>query len=62
MADYRRPELDLSTRTTLALEMLKTIPERRWGRATQLAHTYGVSRNWWSTKPFSDGLSQRFLC
>jgi hypothetical protein len=44
MAHYRLPELDLSTRITLALEMLQPIPERKWGRATELAQIYGVSR------------------
>lgn len=45
MTAYRLPKLDLSTRTTLTLEVLKPIPERRWGRVTELAHTYGVSRS-----------------
>jgi hypothetical protein len=44
MADYRLSELDLSTRIKIALEMLKPIPERRWGRATELAEIYDVSR------------------
>jgi len=44
MAHYRLSELDLSTRMTLALEMLPPIPEREWGRVTELAHTYDVSR------------------
>jgi hypothetical protein len=46
MANYRLPELDLSTRTALMLEVLKPIPERRWGRVTELARIYGVSRGW----------------
>jgi hypothetical protein len=44
MAHYRLPELDLSTRIAFALEMLQPIPERKWGRVTELAHTYDVSR------------------
>ena len=44
MAHYRLSELDLSTRMTLALEMLQSPPERKWGRVTELACTYGVSR------------------
>lgn len=44
MAHYRLPELDLSTRTMLALEMLRPIPQREWGRATELAQSYAVSR------------------
>jgi len=44
MAHYRLSELDLSTRVTLALEMLQPIPEREWGRVTELAQIYGVSR------------------
>lgn len=44
MGHYRLPELDLSTRISLALEMLQPIPDREWGRATELAHLYGVSR------------------
>jgi hypothetical protein len=37
-------KLDLSTRIMLAREMLRPIPERQWGRATELAQTYDVSR------------------
>ena len=44
MAHYRLPELDLSTRITFALEMLQPIPPRKWGRVTELAQTWGVSR------------------
>jgi len=44
MAHYRLQELDLSTRVSVALEMLQPIPEREWGRVTELAQTYGVSR------------------
>ena len=44
MAHYRVKELDLSTRITLALEMLHPVAERGWGRVTELAQTYGVSR------------------
>ena len=44
MAHYRLTELDLSNRIELALEMLKPIPERPWGLATELARRYGISR------------------
>lgn len=44
MAHYRLSELDLSTRVSLAREMLQPIPEREWGRVTELAQDYGVSR------------------
>jgi hypothetical protein len=37
MAYYRLSALDLSTRIMLAREMLQPIPERKWGRATELA-------------------------
>jgi hypothetical protein len=44
MAHYRLAELDLSTRITFALEMLQPILQREWGRVTELARTYDVSR------------------
>ncbi|MEA3308741.1 MAG: hypothetical protein U9Q70_04410 [Chloroflexota bacterium] len=44
MSNYRLPEIDLSIRKQLTLEMLKPIPERAWGRATELSEQYGVSR------------------
>jgi hypothetical protein len=44
MADYRLPELDLSTRIMIVSVMLRPIPKRKWGRATELAQTYDVSR------------------
>ncbi len=44
MTDYRIPELDLSTRISLGLELLRPIPEREWGRATELAEQYNISR------------------
>jgi len=44
MARYRIPALDLSTRLSLALEMLKPLPERGWGRVTELAEQYHLSR------------------
>lgn len=46
MAQYRLPALDLSTRLSLAVEMLTPPPQRPWGRVTHLAQTYGVSRTW----------------
>jgi len=42
MTHYQLTHLDLSTRMELGLQMLN--PQRVWGEATQLAHTYGVSR------------------
>lgn len=44
MSHYRIPELDLSTRLELGLEMLQPIPEREWGRATHLADKHNISR------------------
>ena len=44
MPNYRLPELSLSTRIELALEMIKPIPEREWGWATKMAEKPGVSR------------------
>jgi len=44
MPQYNRPEIDLSTRIALGIEMLTSIPERPWGRVTALAAAYGVSR------------------
>ncbi len=44
MAKYRVPELDLSTRIEIGLEMLQSTEQREWGRVTELAQTHGVSR------------------
>lgn len=44
MAQYRVPTLDLSTRIQIAAEMLQPAQERGWGRATELARKYGISR------------------
>lgn len=44
MTEYRIPELDLSTRITVALEMLKPIPERPWGWVAEFARTHDISR------------------
>jgi hypothetical protein len=44
MAHYRLSGLDLSTRMMLAFEMLQPIPDRKWGRVTELARTYAISR------------------
>ena len=44
MAEYRVPELDLSTRINIGLEMLQSTEQREWGRVTELAQTHGVSR------------------
>lgn len=46
MANYHLSKLDLSTRLTLTLEVLKPIPERPWGRVTELARTHRISRSW----------------
>lgn len=44
MPHYRITELDLSTRIEIGLEMLQEIPEREWGRATELAQKHSISR------------------
>jgi hypothetical protein len=44
MAKYRLPELDLSTRMEMALEMLQSHPKREWGRVTELAEQHNISR------------------
>lgn len=46
MIYYRSHPLDLSTRLTLAVEMLLPVPERPWGHVTYLSSQYGVSRTW----------------
>ena len=46
MTNYRLTPLCLSTRLTLVSEMLIPFPQRPWGRVTQLANEYGVSRAW----------------
>jgi hypothetical protein len=42
MANYRLSHIDLSTRIALVMQMLD--PERKWGKASELARQYGVSR------------------
>ena len=42
MSYYRLPHIDLSTRISLALEMLNA--SRHWGLATHMANAYQVSR------------------
>lgn len=44
MATYRVPEFTAAQRMTVALEMLVPRPERKWGRASELAHQCGISR------------------
>ncbi len=44
MTHFYIPELDLSTRIALGLKMLRPIPEREWGRATELVEQYNISR------------------
>lgn len=46
MEKYRVRELDLSTRMEIVKEMLQPIPERRWGRVTELAREHDISRAW----------------
>jgi len=46
MLEYRRTDLDLSTRIALGLEMLHPVQERGWGRASELAREHGISRSW----------------
>ena len=45
MQQYRRKDLDLSTRISLGVEMLLPAEERGWGRASELADEYGISRS-----------------
>lgn len=44
MAEYRVPEFTLEQRTTAAVQMLVSFPERPWGLVSNLAERYGVSR------------------
>ena len=44
MIQYRVPELDLSTRLAIACEMMREAKERGWGRVSELARSYNVSR------------------
>jgi len=44
MAAYRVPEFTLEQRTDVAVQMLVSLPERRWGLVSELARWYGVSR------------------
>jgi hypothetical protein len=46
MEKYRVNKLDMSTRIEIAMEILPPIPVRRWGRVTELANEYGISREW----------------
>ena len=45
MLEYRRKDLDLSTRILLGIEMLFPAEVRGWGRASELAQEYGISRS-----------------
>ena len=45
MLEYRRKDLDLSTRIFLGIEMLYPAEVRGWGRASELAEVYGISRS-----------------
>ncbi len=44
MSEYRRKDLDLSTRIAIGVEMLLPAEVRGWGRASELADEYGISR------------------
>ncbi|RMH68555.1 MAG: hypothetical protein D6675_15530 [Gemmatimonadetes bacterium] len=44
MSEYRRKDLDLSTRIAIGIEMLLPAEVRGWGRASELADKYGISR------------------
>jgi hypothetical protein len=44
MLEYRRKDLDLSTRIEIGLEMLRPAQERGWGRASELAREHNISR------------------
>ena len=45
MQDYHRKDLDLSTRIRLGIEMLYPAKVRGWGRASELAKEYNISRS-----------------
>lgn len=45
MQEYRRKDLDLSIRIFLGVEMLYPAEIRGWGRASELAQEYGISRS-----------------
>jgi hypothetical protein len=45
MLEYRRKDLDLSTRIALGLEMLVPAEVRGWGRASELVREYEISRS-----------------
>jgi hypothetical protein len=45
MLEYRRKDLDLSTRIYLGIEMLFPAEVRGWGRASELAREYEISRS-----------------
>lgn len=44
MAEYRVPEFTSEQRLNAALQMLMPFPDRQWGRVSELASRYGVSR------------------
>lgn len=44
MAEYRVPEFTLAQRIDVAMQMLVSFPQRKWGLVSQLAEQYGVSR------------------
>jgi len=45
MLEYRRKDLDLSTRIALGVEMLVPAEVRGWGKARELAREYDISRS-----------------
>lgn len=44
MAEYRVPEFTSEQRAEVAVQMLVSWPDRRWGLVSELAQLYGVSR------------------
>ena len=45
MPEYRRKDLDLSSRIAIGVEMLVPAEVRGWGRASELAREYDISRS-----------------
>lgn len=45
MSEYRRKDLDLSTRIAVGVEMLVPAEVRGWGRASELAREHDISRS-----------------
>jgi hypothetical protein len=45
MLEYRRKDLDLSTRIAIGIEMMYPAETRGWGRASELVQEYDISRS-----------------